>query len=147
MAEKKTRKNRIDNLTAADLEAWLGARAHSYWLQLTEWIAATYPGTFTPEWLPGSNAYGGYLRYKKSKSFCSLIPEKGMCKILIVFGAREREKTDAIRPTLSPKTQEAYDNATTFHDGKWLYLPVRNKTTLADAQRLLSVKRKIRTAS
>ena len=34
----------------------------------------------------------GALRFKKSKSFCSLIPEKNNLKILIVFGTEEREE-------------------------------------------------------
>jgi len=118
-------------------------KAFSFWTQISTWIAQSYPGVFTPEWLFGGK-HGWYLRYKKSKSFCSFIPEKKRFAILIVFGADERAKVEAIRPELSAPTRKAYDNATTYHDGKWLCLPVSNAATIRDVQRLLVVKRRLK---
>jgi len=54
-----------------------------------------------------------------------------------------RAKVDTIRADLLPATQEAYDAATTYHDGKWLLLRVSSKSVIRDAQRLLAVKRRI----
>ena len=62
---------------------------------------------------------------------------------MIVFGAEERAKVETIRNELLPATQEAYDAATTYHDGKWLLLHVSGKDVIRDAQRLLAVKRRI----
>ncbi|VVB64912.1 Uncharacterised protein [uncultured archaeon] len=62
--------------------------------------------------------------------------------MLIVFGAEERAKVEAIRDRLSEQTQKEYDNATTYHDGKWVHLTVDNDTVVNDVKRLLAVKRR-----
>ncbi|MDY6842607.1 MAG: DUF3788 family protein [Thermodesulfobacteriota bacterium] len=41
----------------------------------------------------------GPFRYKKSKSFCTLIPEKNHFSLLIVFGAKKRAKVEAMEET------------------------------------------------
>jgi hypothetical protein len=130
--------------TPAQLESWMGKKAYSFWTRVSEWIAQSYPNVFTPEWLFGGKKHGWFLRYKKSKSFCSLVPEKNQFVVLIVFGADERTQVETIRPELSVPTREAYDKATTFHDGKWLCLRVSNGTTIGNVQRLLAVKRRLK---
>ncbi len=128
--------------TPRQLESWLGKRAFGFWRQVEQMIAERYPGVFVPEWLYGGKKHGWSVRYKKSKSFCTMIPEKGRCLLVIVFGREERAKVDNIRNELSARVQKAYDEATTYHDGKWLLLNINNKTMLADAETLLAVKRK-----
>jgi hypothetical protein len=124
------------------LESWMGKKACGFWTDVSNWIAQSYPGVFSPEWLFGGKKHGWSLRYKKSKSFCTFVPEKNQFAIVIVFGADEREKVEKIRAELSPMTLDAYDQATTYHDGKWLYLIVNSKGVIRDVQRLLAVKRK-----
>lgn len=127
-----------------EVKAWIGNKAYSYWKGITQMIETRYPGIFVPEWLYGGKKHGWYLRYKKNKSFCTLVPEKGCLKVLIVFGADERAKVETIRDDLSETVQEQYDKATTYHDGKWLLLTVDSKTVLKDIELLLEVKRKPR---
>jgi len=105
-------------------------------------IDGLYPGIFTPEWLNGGKKHGWSLRYKKSRSFCTFIPERNTFKLQITFGAREREKVEVLRDRISPSTMEAYDNATTYHDGKWLLLTVDSDAILDDIRMLLSIKRR-----
>jgi hypothetical protein len=99
---------------------------------------------FSPEWLFGGKKNGWYLRYKKSKSFCQFIPRQKKFIILIVFGAKERDQVEKVTGDLNPKTKAEYDKAKTYHDGKWLFLNVGNKDIVKDAQKLLSMKRKIK---
>lgn len=128
--------------TPGQLESWLGKKAFGFWRQVEKIIAEKHPGVFAPEWLYGGKKHGWSVRYKKSKSFCTMIPEKGRCLLMIVFGREERAKVDAVHRNLSARVQKAYDEATTYHDGKWLLLEIDNKTALADAEMLLTVKRK-----
>jgi len=55
---------------------------------------------------------------------------------------KEREKVETIRNGLSKKTQNEYDNATTYHDGKWLFLEIDADRVVKDVMLLLSAKRR-----
>ena len=47
-----------------------------------------------------------------------------------------------IRDNLTSSTQRAYDDAKTYHDGKWLYLSINNEEVVKDIKQLLNVRRK-----
>ena len=128
--------------TLEQIESWLGRKAYGFWTRVSKMIAESYPNVFTPEWLFGGKKHGWSLRYKKSKSFCMLIPEKNRFVLVIVFGAAERSKVEAIRHELSLRTRKEYDDATTYHDGKWLLLSVDDEDIFGDVERLLAVKRR-----
>jgi hypothetical protein len=127
---------------AESVAAWLGASEHRHWTRLLEFIEMNYPGVFTPDWIFGGKKYGWGLRFKKSKSFCTLIPERNRFVVQIVFGGEEREKAEKILPELSPSVRKAYTDATTYHDGKWLAVVANRQETLDDIEKLLAIKRK-----
>jgi len=150
-AQKKSMNNENDRMTApgdppspAGIEEWIGKDAYTFWMRVVQMIGRKYPGVFSPEWLFGGKKHGWSLRYKKGKSFCTLIPEKNRFALLIVFGAEERAKVEPIRVALSGRTRQAYDEATTYHDGKWLLLSVDADDIVGDVERLLEVKRRPR---
>jgi len=120
----------------------IGGEAYEYWKRLADLIEKRYPKVFKPEWLFGGKKHGWSLRYKKSKSFCTFIPEKNRFAVLIVFGAEERIRVEAIRYELSARTLKQYDEATTYHDGKWLLLTVDTDRVVDDVLQLLAIKRK-----
>ncbi len=124
------------------VRSWIGPSAYDYWCRLRDMIDDLYPGVFAPEWLNGGRKHGWSLRYKKSRSFCTFIPERNAFKLQVTFGAKERAKVDGLRDQISPATLEAYDNATTYHDGKWLLLVIDDGAVLHDVRILLSVKRR-----
>jgi hypothetical protein len=128
--------------TLKQIESWMGRKACGFWTRVSKMIARSYPDVFMPEWLFGGKKHGWSLRYKKSKSFCTLIPERNRFILVIVFGADERSKVKTIRHELSVRTRKAYDEATTYHDGKWLHLSVDDDNIVADVERLLAVKRR-----
>jgi hypothetical protein len=121
---------------------WIGKEAYKYWEFVTQLIDQAYPNVFAPEWIFGGKKHGWSLRYRKSKSFCTLIPEKNRFALLIVFGAEERAKVEAMRDSLTRITQKEYDEATTYHDGKWLLLTIDSDRVVDDLMLLLAVKRK-----
>ena len=49
---------------------------------------------------------------------------------------------ETMREKLSSRAQKEYDKATTYHDGKWLFLSVDTDKVVDDVERLLAVKRK-----
>jgi len=131
----------------SEIAVWIGKEAYRYWKGTVERIEQLYPNVFCPEWLFGGKKHGWSLRYKKSKSFCTLIPEKNRFALLIVFGAEERTKVEGMRDSLTPLTKTEYDKAATYHDGKWLLLTIDSENVLQDAFLLLAVKRKPKASS
>jgi hypothetical protein len=125
---------------------WIGSKASAHWAALTEFIESQYPGVFDRTWWFGGKKWGWSLRFKKSKSFCNLIPERGQFKALLVFGAEERGRVESVLPELTSHVCDDYANATTFHDGKWVAVVVDSRKVVADVERLLILKRKPKAA-
>ena len=126
----------------SEIAAWVGEEAYVYWKHVTRLIEEDYPKVFTPEWLFGGKKHGWSLRYKKGKSFCTFVPERNRFALLIVFGTEERKSVESIRDTLSAQTLKEYDDAPTYHDGKWVLVAVDSMTVIEDVHRLLWVKRR-----
>lgn len=83
------------------LAEFLGTRGYGFWTKLIQLIDTNYPTVFTPDWIFGGKKYGWGLRFKKSKSFCTLIPERGRLAVQIVFGREERHKAADLRRLFS----------------------------------------------
>jgi hypothetical protein len=127
-----------------ELADWLGASAQGFWQALRARIEEAYPDTFTPDWSFGGQKHGWGLRYKKSKSFCTLIPERGRMAAMIVFGGAERDKMQPVLPGLSAAFRKAYEAAQTYHDGKWVLFPVDSERDVDDILSALTAKRRPR---
>ena len=126
----------------AEVADWVGEEAYVYCKKVTRLIERDYPGVFAPEWLFGGRKHGWTLRYKKNKSFCTLIPEKDRFAVVIVFGAEERAKVEAVKDQLSARTRKEYDEASTYRDGKWVLLTINTDEVVEDVMRLLALKRR-----
>ncbi len=122
---------------------FIGTDNHKRWKRLLKFIDENYEGVFKQnEWLYGGKKNGWYLRFKKSKSFCSLIPEENKFLLQIVFGAEEREKTELILKELDPEIRKKYKDAKIFFDGKWMLLDFNRDNMIDDVIKLLMIKRK-----
>ncbi len=122
---------------------WIGSENYERWKQILQFIESNYPGIFPPDdWLFGGKKHGWGLRFKKSKSFCTLIPERNRLVIQIVLGRMEREMVEAVLPELSSGIRSEFVGAMTYHDGKWLAIGVDSYEILEDIKKLLAIKRK-----
>ena len=95
--------NRITDKSAPPddgaVRAWLGARAFGRWTRLRRWIDESYPGVFEPDWLYGGKNRGWSLRYKKTRAFCTLVPEYRRFSATVVMGGRNgRNSRSAVTP-------------------------------------------------
>lgn len=127
--------------TPAEVAGFIGKQNAARWASLTRSIAARYPGVFNVEWLYGGKKHGWTLRFKKSKSFCSLVPERRRFKVLLVFGGAEREKVERLLPALVSHVRKDYVEGPTYPDGKWVLVTVDSAKVLSDVERLLALKR------
>ena len=123
------------------VRAWMGRGAYGHWSRLRRWIDASYPGVFAPDWLYGGKARGWALRYTRTKALCTLIPAYRKFYVLIVLGGPEREKFEARVYSWSPQLVKLYDETRTFHDGKWLAIPISSLGELHEITDLVSMKR------
>lgn len=120
---------------------WLGPEAFEHWVELRRWIEAHYPGVFNPDWLYGGKKRGWSLRYKEKRAFCTLIPEYERLSVLMVMGKAEREKFEERRYTWSPALVKLYDESRTYHDGKWLTVPIVSTDDRYQLTQLMDMKR------
>jgi len=126
----------------AAISSWIGSENYERWKKILQFIESNYPDVFPPgDWLFGGRKHGWGLRFKRSKSFCTLIPERNRLMILIVLGGKEREKVEAAMHEFDPGIREEYARATTYHDGKWLAIAVDGDEILEDIKKLLVIKR------
>lgn len=142
MSERERLVHRSEKPTPAVVSAFIGSENAKRWRELLAFIDATYPGVFKGEWLYGGSRHGWSLRFKKSRSFCTLIPERERLQVLIVFGQAERDKAEVVLPDLATHVRDDFRQATTYHDGKWVLINVDSEEVLGDVQRLLKVKRR-----
>lgn len=114
-------------------------QAFPLWTQLTGFIDQTYqmPG----EWSFGGKNYGWNLWYRKSgKSLTTLYPQQGSFVAQVVLGKAEVESALAL--TLGDHVGNFLRNTPSFHDGRWLFIPVQSEQDIMDIQQLLLVKKR-----
>lgn len=61
---------------------------------------------------------------------------------MIIFGKEERAKVEEIRSSLSEAVCKKYDEAKTYHDGKWVMFEPTDTSEFDDYLKLLAIKRK-----
>ena len=120
---------------------WIGPAAFGRWAKLRNWIDEFYPGVFAPDWLYGGKNRGWSLRYKKTRAFCTFVPEYRLFSAVVVMGGAEREEFEERRYVWRPQLVKLYDEAKTYIDGKWLTVAISSADDLHDVTELLIVKR------
>ena len=61
---------------------------------------------------------------------------------MVIFGKDERQRFEADRDSYSVEIQRLYDEARTYHDGKWLMFEPKDTSMFVDFMRLLGIKRR-----
>ncbi|MBN3759273.1 DUF3788 domain-containing protein [Burkholderia sp. Ac-20365] len=120
---------------------WIGPKSFKHWIELQNWIEASYPGVFAPDWLYGGKKRGWSLRYKQTKAFCTLIPSYRLFSVLVVLGRAEQAKFDERRYSWRPQLVKLYDEARAYHDGKWLTIAISSADDRRELVELVSMKR------
>ena len=83
------------------------------------------------------------LKFRRGgKTILSIYIRENHYDFLIIFGKAEREKFEAERDTFPSRIQEIYDGSKTYHDGKWMWIPVDNLDSLEEVKPLILIKKK-----
>ncbi len=83
------------------------------------------------------------LKFRRGgKTVVTIYIRDGRYDFLVIFGKAERERFEAERSAFPEKLQEIYDNSKTYHDGKWMWIPVADLDTLEAVKQLIRIKKK-----
>lgn len=94
-------------------------------------------------WNTGGKNWTYEYKYRRGgKTLCCLYAKRNCVGFLIIFGKEERQKFEDIRDTLSTTVCRQYDEAKTYHDGKWVMFYPTSTAEFDDYMKLLAVKRK-----
>lgn len=113
------------------------------WDQFVEHIESNYSLDRIIDY--GGKKYGWFVQYKKGKrSIVTLYPERKGFTILFTFGKAENAEYESRKSEVLQLTREIIDSSRRYHDGRWIWFKVRNKSQIEDAKILLDVKHKPR---
>lgn len=127
--------------TAQDLEALLGAELYPLWQSLCCQIERDYNAETL--WNRGGKNWDYEYKYRiGAKTLCALYAAKQTLGFMIILGKQEREMFEAKRQFFSKQTQNKFDEAVTYHDGKWIMFEPRDNSLFDDFERLLQIKRR-----
>lgn len=124
-----------------ELEALLGSSLSAVWNGLCAAIDEKYD--MERLWGRGGKAWVHEYKYRRGgKTLCALYARENCIGFLVIFGKAEREKFEAARNEYPESIQKYYDDATTYHDGKWVMFQPEDFSLFNDFIKLLALKRR-----
>lgn len=82
------------------------------------------------------------LKFKQGgKTVLTVYTREDKFTFLIIFGKKEREVFEARRDEFSKSILNHYDNAKTYHDGKWIFIDVTEPAQLEEVKQLIQIKK------
>ena len=87
--------------------------------------------------------YKDEIKFRRGgKTILTIYIREDRYDFLVIFGKAEREKFDEQRDEFPQIIRDIYDNSKTYHDGKWMLIPVADLTMLESVKRLVIIKKK-----
>lgn len=131
----------MDKPTNTALEELLGAEKLDTFNRLTESVDQLYD--VDRLWNKGFGDWVYEYKYRRGgKTLCTFYAKKDIANILIILGKIEREKFEAQRDIYTERMLALYDTTESYHDGKWLWIPIDNELSFDDIVNMLKIKRK-----
>lgn len=112
-----------------------------FWLDINKYIEKNF--CFIPELIYFTKKYGWSIRYRHSKrTLCYLFPENNSFSVLIVLGSKEAEQINSIKDLLNETVKQVFENTEQFHDGRWMWIRVKEMSDTLSIRLLLAAKKK-----
>lgn len=123
------------------MTALVGAHLYGVWNQLCALIEQKYD--MERLWGQGGKAWTYEYKYRRGgKTLCALYAAENRIGWMVILGKAERLKFEKDRGSYSEEVQRIYDEAHTYHDGKWLMFELKDAALFDDFIRLMEIKRK-----
>lgn len=127
--------------THAEMTTLLGEELCNVWEELCKTIEKAYD--MDQLWDKGYREWIYEYKYRRGgKTLCTLYAKEETFGLQIIFGKDERAKVEAIRNELSEDVRQIYENAHTYHDGKWVMFYPTDTAMFEDFMKLLRLKRR-----
>ena len=131
----------MENVKREELEKLVGTDKVNIFYKIVDEITLLY--NMDQDWNNGGKKWTYEYKFRKSgKTLCAFYFKENMLGFMIIFGKEERTKVEEIRNELSSDILETYDNAQTFHDGKWVMFNITDYSMIEDFKKLLFIKKK-----
>lgn len=125
----------------SELKQLLGEAKYNLWIELCEKIDCYYDMENILN--RGGKKWDYEYKYRRGgKTLCGLYAKENCFGFMVILGKAEREKFENEREDYSLGIQSEYDNATTYHDGKWIMFDVLDNSMFDDFIKLLKIKRR-----
>ena len=83
------------------------------------------------------------LKFRRGgKTVLTIYIREDRYDFLIIYGKKEREKYESECNAFPEKIRDIYDKSKTYHDGKWMWIPVADLDTLEAVKQLIMIKKK-----
>lgn len=131
----------MENVSNKELELLVGTTRMDVFNAYCKYIESQYDMDKTMN--NGGKKWDYEYKFRRGgKTLCGFYFKDDCLGLMIIFGKDERNKVELIRNDLSNKLLDIYDNAETFHDGKWVMFELNDLSLLDDIKKLLLIKRK-----
>ncbi len=131
----------MNDMLKEQLHVLLPEETICIWNTLTDAIDSLYD--VDKLWNKGFGDWEIEYKYRRGgKTLCTFYAKENVANLLIIYGKSEREKIEEMIPSLSKPLQDIYEKTETFHDGKWLWIPIDDKMKVEEMTAMLSIKRK-----
>ena len=124
-----------------EMTALVGPSLYEVWNQLCALIDGKYD--MERLWGKGGKAWTYEYKYRRGgKTLCALYARESCIGFMIILGKEERLKFEQERESYSVEVRRVFDEARTYHDGKWMMFEPADASLFDDLIRLLHIKRK-----
>lgn len=126
---------------AEEMIVLIGQPLYDVWQKLCARIEEKYD--MERLWNNGGKAWTYEYKYRKGgKTLCALYAKENGIGFMVILGKDERVKFEENRNIYSESVQKIYDEAKTYHDGKWIMFEPVDTSMFNDLIQLLAIKRK-----
>lgn len=124
-----------------EMTALVGRSLYDVWNKLCALIDEKYD--MERLWDKGGKAWKYEYKYRRGgKTLCALYAREDCVGFMIILGKDERLKFESDRENYSEEVRKKYDEARTYHDGKWIMFEPVDTSLFNDLIELLRIKRK-----
>lgn len=119
----------------------IGKELYDVWISIRKQIASKYDMDIL--WNNGGKRWTYEYKYRRGgKTLITLYLNPHDLGCMFIFGKVERDKFELKRHEFSVELQHIYDEAQTYHDGKWFMIHLKDMSLFKDIDKLLLIKRR-----